>query len=153
MNVENDSLLLRRMEFFHQYDIEVWLRKGVSPFSLPLVAHSTSWDFGCLLNTKFSLESTFSSGSTHNAECHFELKGLCLQAMHVDTDKKTVMFDDGTVQSYDQLLISTGCRYGHKHTRPKFDFWDPRQPTLTSEPGKCVFFLPHCENSTPDCFW
>lgn len=114
MNVESDSLLLRRMEFFHQYDIEVWLRKGVSPFSLPLVAHGTSWDFGCLL------ESTFSSGSTRSAECHFEPKGLCLQALHVDTDKKTVTFDDGTVQSYDQLFISTGCRCGHKHTRPKF---------------------------------
>lgn len=28
----------------------------------------------------------------------------------MDTDKKTVTFDDGSVQSYDQLLISTGCR-------------------------------------------
>uniref|UniRef100_A0A3Q1I3I5 Rieske domain-containing protein n=1 Tax=Anabas testudineus TaxID=64144 RepID=A0A3Q1I3I5_ANATE len=59
MNVESDSILLRRMEFFHQYDIEVWLRK---------------------------------------------------EAKSVDTDKKTVTFDDGSVQSYDQLLISTGCR-------------------------------------------
>lgn len=32
MNVESDSILLRRMEFFHQYDIEVWLRKEVSVF-------------------------------------------------------------------------------------------------------------------------
>lgn len=30
MNVESDSILLRRMEFYHQYDIEVWLRKEVS---------------------------------------------------------------------------------------------------------------------------
>lgn len=30
MNVESDSILLRRMEFFHKYDIEVWLRKEVS---------------------------------------------------------------------------------------------------------------------------
>ncbi|XP_042370460.1 apoptosis-inducing factor 3-like, partial [Plectropomus leopardus] len=59
MNVESDSILLRRMEFFHQHDIEVWLRK---------------------------------------------------EAVSVDTDKKTVTFDDGSVQSYDQLLISTGCR-------------------------------------------
>ncbi|XP_050934425.1 apoptosis-inducing factor 3, partial [Lates calcarifer] len=59
MNVESDSILLRRMEFFHQYDIEVWLRK---------------------------------------------------EALSVDTDKKTISFDDGSVQSYDQLLISTGCR-------------------------------------------
>lgn len=36
---------------------------------------------------------------------------LYLQAKSVDTDKKTVTFDDGSVQSYDQLLISTGCRY------------------------------------------
>ncbi|KAK2882067.1 apoptosis-inducing factor 3-like [Channa argus] len=59
MNVASDSILLRRMEFFHQYDIEVWLRK---------------------------------------------------EALSVDTDKKTVAFDDGSVQSYDQLLVSTGCR-------------------------------------------
>ncbi|KAM7374515.1 hypothetical protein PAMP_007168 [Pampus punctatissimus] len=59
MNVESDSILLRRMEFYHKYDIEVWLRK---------------------------------------------------EALSVDTDKKTVMFDDGSVQCYDQLLISTGCR-------------------------------------------
>uniref|UniRef100_A0A3B4GMM7 Apoptosis-inducing factor 3-like n=1 Tax=Pundamilia nyererei TaxID=303518 RepID=A0A3B4GMM7_9CICH len=61
MNVESDSILMRRMEFFHQYDIEVWLRK---------------------------------------------------EALSVDTDKKTVTFDDGSVQSYDQLLISTGCAKG-----------------------------------------
>ncbi|XP_034538976.1 apoptosis-inducing factor 3 [Notolabrus celidotus] len=59
MNVESDSILLRRMEFFHKYDIEVWLRK---------------------------------------------------EAMSVDTEKKMVTFQDGSVQSYDQLLISTGCR-------------------------------------------
>ncbi|XP_061596832.1 apoptosis-inducing factor 3 [Cololabis saira] len=59
MNVESNTIVLRRMEFFHQYDIEVWLRK---------------------------------------------------EALFVDTDKKTVTFDDGIIQSYDQLLISTGCR-------------------------------------------
>ncbi|TKS82803.1 Apoptosis-inducing factor 3 [Collichthys lucidus] len=59
MNVESDTILLRKREFYHQYDIEVWLRK---------------------------------------------------EALSVDTDKKTVTFDDGLVQSYDQLLISTGCR-------------------------------------------
>ncbi|XP_068187648.1 apoptosis-inducing factor 3-like [Antennarius striatus] len=59
MNVESDSILLREMEFFHQYSIEVWLRKA---------------------------------------------------AQSVDTDKRTVTFDDGSVQAYDQLLISTGCR-------------------------------------------
>ncbi|XP_033996244.1 apoptosis-inducing factor 3 [Trematomus bernacchii] len=59
MNVQSDSILLRRMEFYHQYDIELWLRK---------------------------------------------------EAVSLDTDKKTVTFDDGLVQSYDQLLISTGCR-------------------------------------------
>ncbi|XP_029375611.1 apoptosis-inducing factor 3-like [Echeneis naucrates] len=59
MNVESDSIILRRMEFFHQFDIEVWLRK---------------------------------------------------EALWVDTGRKTVTFDDGSVQSYDQLLVSTGCR-------------------------------------------
>lgn len=34
MNVESESILLRRMEFFLQYDIEVWLRKEVSFFLL-----------------------------------------------------------------------------------------------------------------------
>ncbi|XP_027129039.1 apoptosis-inducing factor 3 isoform X2 [Larimichthys crocea] len=53
MNVESDTILLRKREFYHQYDIE---------------------------------------------------------ALSVDTNKKTVTFDDGSVQSYDQLLISTGCR-------------------------------------------
>ncbi|XP_030009369.1 apoptosis-inducing factor 3-like [Sphaeramia orbicularis] len=32
------------------------------------------------------------------------------EALSVDTDMKTVTFDDGLVQKYDQLLISTGCR-------------------------------------------
>lgn len=43
---------------------------------------------------------------------------VCLQALSVDTDKKTVTFDDGSVQSYDQLLISTGCRYKTKTHSP-----------------------------------
>lgn len=30
MNVETESILLRRTEFFLQYDIEVWLKKEVS---------------------------------------------------------------------------------------------------------------------------
>lgn len=34
MNVESESILLRRMDFFLQYDIEVWLRKEVSLFLL-----------------------------------------------------------------------------------------------------------------------
>uniref|UniRef100_A0A8C7XC98 Apoptosis inducing factor mitochondria associated 5 n=1 Tax=Oryzias sinensis TaxID=183150 RepID=A0A8C7XC98_9TELE len=59
MNVESDTIVLRRMEFYHQYDIEVWLRKEV---------------------------------------------------LSVDTDRKTVAFDDGLVQNYDQLLISTGSK-------------------------------------------
>uniref|UniRef100_A0A3P8TKG2 Apoptosis inducing factor mitochondria associated 5 n=1 Tax=Amphiprion percula TaxID=161767 RepID=A0A3P8TKG2_AMPPE len=59
MNVESETILLRRAEFFHQYDIEVWLKK---------------------------------------------------EALSVDTDMKTVTFNDGSVQSYDHLLISTGCR-------------------------------------------
>lgn len=45
MNVESDSILLRRMEFFHQYDIEVWLRKEVSRFS-----------FSCLLTSSVMLD-------------------------------------------------------------------------------------------------
>lgn len=37
MNVESESILLRRMEFFRRYDIEVWLSKEVS------LNISTSW--------------------------------------------------------------------------------------------------------------
>lgn len=29
----------------------------------------------------------------------------------MNTDEKIVTFDDGSVQSYDQLLIATGSRY------------------------------------------
>lgn len=36
---------------------------------------------------------------------------VCVQALSVNTEEKTVTFDDGSVQSYDQLLIATGCRY------------------------------------------
>lgn len=38
MNVESESILLRRKEFFLQYDIEVWLRKEVSFFLFYLCA-------------------------------------------------------------------------------------------------------------------
>lgn len=37
---------------------------------------------------------------------------LRLQALSVNTDEKIVTFDDGSVQSYDQLLIATGSRCG-----------------------------------------
>ncbi|KAL7853619.1 hypothetical protein AOLI_G00204630 [Acnodon oligacanthus] len=59
MNVKSDSILLRRMEFYQKYDIEVWLKK---------------------------------------------------EALSIDTDRKTVAFNDGTTESYDQLLVATGCR-------------------------------------------
>lgn len=42
MNVESESILLRRMEFFLQYDIEVWLRKEVSFFLFYLVLASSA---------------------------------------------------------------------------------------------------------------
>uniref|UniRef100_A0A672RRR8 Apoptosis-inducing factor 3-like n=1 Tax=Sinocyclocheilus grahami TaxID=75366 RepID=A0A672RRR8_SINGR len=54
MNAESESLLMRRMEFFHKYDIEVWLKK---------------------------------------------------EALSIDTNKKTVTFDDGLIQCYDQILV------------------------------------------------
>ncbi|XP_016374062.1 apoptosis-inducing factor 3-like [Sinocyclocheilus rhinocerous] len=59
MNAESESLLMRRMEFFHKYDIEVWLKK---------------------------------------------------EALSIDTNKKTLTFDDDLIQCYDQILIATGCR-------------------------------------------
>nr|XP_057943613.1 apoptosis-inducing factor 3 [Doryrhamphus excisus] len=59
MNVDSESILLRRMDFYHKYDIEVQLQK---------------------------------------------------EALSVDTNEKTVTFDDGSVQRYDQLLVATGCR-------------------------------------------
>lgn len=90
MNVESESILLRRMEFFLQYDIEVWLRKEVSflLFFFTSVLTSNVW-MSCF------------SGSVL----------LCWQALSVNTDEKTVTFDDGSVQSYDQLFIATGSRY------------------------------------------
>ncbi|XP_066501400.1 apoptosis-inducing factor 3 [Hoplias malabaricus] len=59
MNVKSDSILLRRVEFYQKYDIEVWLKK---------------------------------------------------EALSINTEKKTVAFNDGTTECYDQLLIATGCR-------------------------------------------
>lgn len=49
MNVETESILLRRMEFFLQYDIEVWLRKEVSLFLLICII-----TINCLYDVRFS---------------------------------------------------------------------------------------------------
>lgn len=43
MNVESDSILMRRMDFFHRYDIEVWLRKEVSTSCVTACAHRQSY--------------------------------------------------------------------------------------------------------------
>uniref|UniRef100_A0A671QN19 Apoptosis inducing factor mitochondria associated 5 n=1 Tax=Sinocyclocheilus anshuiensis TaxID=1608454 RepID=A0A671QN19_9TELE len=79
MNAESESLLMRRMEFFHKYDIEVWLKK---------------------------------------------------EALSIDTNKKTVTFDDGLIQCYDQILIATGC----SHTDIKYALNDYLLTLL------CLFF-------------
>lgn len=137
MNVESESILLRRMEFYHQYDIEVWLRKEVSSFSI----YGYSYLHPCFIIPKLTCDCilhlilsyfeliTFSScpGNWEWTDrycfgfegCIVKLSGvfLLLQALSLDTDKKTVTFDDGSVQSYDQLLISTGCRYRQIHTQ------------------------------------
>lgn len=94
MNVETESILLRRMEFFLQYNIEVWLRKEVSLFLL-----TSSITINCFIWCEVFKLFLF-SGSVFP----------CSQALSVNTDEKTVIFDDGSVQSYDQLLIATGCR-------------------------------------------
>lgn len=43
MNVEDETIFLRRMDFFHQYNIEVWLRKeastSVTDYRLMLSSH------------------------------------------------------------------------------------------------------------------
>lgn len=106
MNVQSDSLLLRRMEFFHQYDIEVWLRKEVSLSSLSCVITAIAIKRWSFFHFKVRI--------------NLELKGLSFQALSVDTDMRTVTFDDGTVQTYDQLLISTGCRCRNRHTAEVF---------------------------------
>lgn len=99
MNVESESILLRRREFFRQYDIEVQLRKEVSSYFYSL-CYSCAHLPG--LNELFSVVQSVS----------LRLCCLSLQALSVNTDAKTVTFDDGSVQSYDQLLIATGSRYG-----------------------------------------
>lgn len=89
MNVETESILLRRTEFFLQYDIEVWLKKEVSlGFSLLFYLFARI-SMNCFNGVKLLLR---------------------LQALSVNTDEKIVTFDDGSVQSYDQLLIATGSR-------------------------------------------
>lgn len=88
MNAESDSLLMRRMEFFHKYDIEVWLKKEVR------------------VNLVFAL--IYTNIYTRNHMTISEL--FFVQALSIDTNKKTVAFDDGLIQGYDQILIATGCR-------------------------------------------
>lgn len=95
MNVESESILLRRMEFFLQYDIEVWLRKEVS----------------FLLFFTSVLTSNIWMSCFYGVKCFSGSVLLCWQALSVNTDQKTVTFDDGSVQSYDQLFIATGSRY------------------------------------------
>lgn len=57
---------------------------------------------------------------------------LRLQALSVNTDEKIVTFDDGSVQSYDQLLIATGSR---------------------SRPGEFrIFFHPECYSFILICY-
>lgn len=46
----------------------------------------------------------------NGVKCVSESVLLRLQALSVNTDEKIVTFDDGSVQSYDQLLIATGSR-------------------------------------------
>lgn len=43
----------------------------------------------------------------------------------MNTDEKTVTFVDGSVQSYDQLLIATGSRYRLLEFRVYFLFFHP----------------------------
>lgn len=52
MNVETESILLRRMEFFLQYDIEVWLRKEVSLFLLISII-TINWLYDVRFSNRF----------------------------------------------------------------------------------------------------
>lgn len=56
MNVENESILLRRMEFFHQCDIEVWLRKEVSRVSPVLLMNRIVYRVNGLIQNDFNFE-------------------------------------------------------------------------------------------------
>lgn len=87
--METESILLRRTEFFLQYDIEVWLKKEVSLSFFLLFYLFARISMNCFNGVKLLLR---------------------LQALSVNTDEKIVTFDDGSVQSYDQLLIATGSR-------------------------------------------
>lgn len=83
MNVESSSLLLRPAEFYQQYGIEVWTNKEVRCKASPL--------------------NVFVSNKTVWAG---------LQVVSVNPGNKVVQMNDGALQHYDQLLISTGCRWG-----------------------------------------
>lgn len=56
MNVENESILLRRMEFFHQCDIEVWLRKEVSRVWPVLLMNSVIYKVNGLIHNDLNFK-------------------------------------------------------------------------------------------------
>lgn len=88
MNVDSSSILLRPSEFFQQYGIDVWTQKEV---------RSQKDYLSCIYKDWCSL---------------WSCEEICfvLQVVSVNTDDKKVKLSDGTLQNYDQLLISTGCR-------------------------------------------
>uniref|UniRef100_A0A8C1R1R3 Apoptosis inducing factor mitochondria associated 5 n=1 Tax=Cyprinus carpio TaxID=7962 RepID=A0A8C1R1R3_CYPCA len=85
--VSRDDLLPYDKTRLSKYDIEVWLKKEVR------------------VNLVFSL--IYTNIHIH----HMTISELFfVQALSIDTKKKTVTFDDGLIQCYDQILIATGSK-------------------------------------------
>ncbi|KTG39718.1 hypothetical protein cypCar_00017960 [Cyprinus carpio] len=60
-----------------------------------------------------------------------------VQALSIDTKKKTVTFDDGLIQCYDQILIATGCSAEFRHYL--IFVLQSKKPRLPwCGPGKCA---------------
>ena len=93
MNVDSSSILLRSSDFYQQHGIEMWTQKEVRGKGHKLSVMSSN-----LFEQKLSL--------VFVKKCVF----FILQVVSVNPADKTVRLGDGTVQHYDQLLISTGCR-------------------------------------------
>lgn len=87
MNVDSSSILLRSSDFLQQYGIEVLTQKEV-------ISHKEK-------------EMVFVIWSHNLAKTEMYFVS---QVVSVNPPEKAVKMSDGTLQHYDQLLISTGCR-------------------------------------------
>jgi len=95
MNIEIEKVLLRQSDFLQHHGIEVWTKKEVGFFLFLFIFRSLSWNH------------------MHCIYLWILTRIVPQKVKSVDTEAKTLTFKDGTVQHYDQLLISTGGRSDH----------------------------------------